>query len=271
MDQLLRKFILFALVFSQVPATAIPNEVSVRKLDIGTGWSNMGLRDRGISPLYYTGNQALITTRITGDRDSVINRAGISIMHGRISPALENADEPPSMITVNIAVSFSHLRKLSGLMKSAGRISLGGSVKSQFLFYEHNRMSNSSSNNLFVTTFNLKGKISYPVRIFRGSPEISFSAVLPLAAGIVRPSYSYIKPEGYLEHQDSNISKLLNSIEISTINRFAGTGMETAISYATGKGNNIIISYSWDYFEHSQVNRLQSAVHGIIIRYSFNY
>jgi hypothetical protein len=61
-DKRIRNIILIMLICFSVNGLAGENRS--RHFHIGGGWAYSGLRDHGLSPLYYAGNHALISTGV---------------------------------------------------------------------------------------------------------------------------------------------------------------------------------------------------------------
>jgi hypothetical protein len=242
-----------------------------RYLTLGGGWAHSGLRDRGLSPLYYSGDHAYITSGFLKQHGSTINSLEIVFMRGSIAPALYPRFTESVMTNMNGEISFSHLRLAAGMLNNNLNLFIGGKVSAKLGFYEHNLFVNSSRTEYSITTLNLSSRLIYAFVNNRREYLLELQLYIPAAAFIVRPSHAYIKPSGFLDHSTEIFGSLINSLEVSTVNRYFGLGTDISLEYPVTKNNALRLGYRWEYSDHRNRNQLQSAMHGIILQSTFNF
>ncbi|TVR74184.1 MAG: hypothetical protein EA408_03205 [Marinilabiliales bacterium] len=258
------------MTFLQAPQETYAGNSAKRHIGFGGGWQAGGLRDRGISPLYYSGHYGLAQAGYYYISDSTLAGISTNFSWGRIIPAIYPGPDGSEIISIRGSLDFQLLRYAGTLTGEKIRLHAGGTMTSNIGFYEHNNLMNSAKKNYSFSTLNVTGSISDAINIMGRDFMVSFTASIPVISFIVRPSQSYIKPEGFLDHNTGNIRSFFSSIEIASLNRFAGAVTETAIERTLSSGNKIQLGYKWQYFSHMNENRLESAMHGISIKTFFS-
>ena len=228
------------------------------------------MRDKGLSPLYYAGSHGNLNTSYQNRTDSLTWNLEINFLIGNISPAIYPEITSSKIRNIKAEINYSYLRFAKNIINENAKLMLGGMWKTQFANYKHNQFQNSSINNYFLNTLNLSGSLSYPLRKNERQYLLVLQTNLPLIAFIIRPSYAYIKPKGFLEHNRSNVQNIMNSIEVCPFNRFSGLSSYISIEYEIKNNNSLRIGYKWEYWSHQSSNILETATHGIIIQMVFN-
>ncbi len=227
------------------------------------------MRDNGLSPLYYTGNHGLLNISYQSRTDSRTSNLEIEFLIGDITPSNYPELSLSEIRNNKTAIRYSYQRLAPNVMEH-GKLFLGGKWETQFAYYIHNQFENSSMNNFFINTLNLSGSLSYPLKTNEQKYLMIFQADLPIVAFIVRPSYAYIKPKGFLDHSQPDIQKLMNSIEVSSFDRFSGMSTGVSFEYRLKNNHSLRIGYNWEYWNHQNSNPLKSATHGIMLQTMFN-
>ena len=240
-----------------------------RHLNIGAGWAHMGLRDKGISPLYYSGSHLFFASGFKHRTDSLLNHLEVNFLYGSITPAIYPGLTISQMQSFRAGISFSHMRLAGNLFGNKGKFFLGGIIGSQFTYYEHNQFANSAKNNFSFSTISISSSLSYPLSANERKYNLALQIYMPVIAFIIRPTYSYIQPEGFLDHNTGNLQSLFNSIEVSSLNKFLGLGSELSFKYRLRNNNGLRMGYRWEYSGHNNINQLKTATHGIILQTFF--
>ena len=238
-------------------------------LNIGAGWAHMGLRDKGISPLYYSGSHLFFASGFKHQTDSLLNQLEVNFLYGSITPVIYPGLTISQMQSFRTGISFSHMRFAGNLLGNKGKFFLGGIIGSQFTYYEHNQFANSAKNNFSFSTISISSSLSYPLPANERKYNLTLQLYMPVVAFIIRPAHSYIKPEGFLDHNKGNLLSLLNSIEVASLNKFFGLGSELSFKYRLRNNNALRMGYRWEYSGHNNINQLKTATHGIILQTFF--
>lgn len=260
-------FIILSLVCNQGYAGNEKN----RHLVFGGGWTYLGLRDQGLSSLYYDGGHAYINAGYLNRVEDKTNSVNFSFLTGKITPAINPELTASEMKIIGAEINVSQMRSAGTLINGKGFFLIGGSSETVLTNYEHNQFTNSSLTNLFFSTLNLSSSLSYPFIRDEQKYLLEFQMHLPLVAFIIRPSYAYIKPAGFEEHTTGNLQSLINSIEVSTFNVFSRISSQLSLEYPLKNNNALRIEYRWKYFSHHNDNPIKSASHGIIVQTMFNF
>lgn len=269
MKSIYAKALLIFLFIIPVFTESYSKQKTNRYLNIGAGWGHMGLRDQGISPLYYSGNHLFITAGYSKVKDKYVNHLGADLLHGNITPTKYPDPDFSQMNSFRAGVSFSHMRSAGSFASNKVKIFLGGIIDSRFTFYEHNQFINSAKNNFSFSTLSLGKSFIYPFPVNGKQHKIELLIHMPVIALIVRPNHSYISPQGFLDHSTGNFQSVLNSIEVASLNRFFGLGSELSFKYQFRNNNALGIGYRWEYYGHENFNQLKTATHGIVLQTFF--
>ncbi len=238
-------------------------------LNIGAGWAHMGLRDKGISPLYYSGSHLFFASGFKRHTDSRLNHLEANFMYGGITPDTYQSLTTSQMQSFRTGISFSHMRFTGNLFGHKGKFFLGGNIGSQFTYYEHNQFVNSAKNYFSFSTISISSSLSYPLPANERKYNVALQLYMPVVAFIIRPAHSYIKPEGFLDHNTGNLQSFINSIEVASLNKFFGLGSELSFKYRLRNSNALRMGYRWEYSGHDNINQLKTATHGIILQTFF--
>lgn len=260
-------FLFLAAHFTDSPA----EEIKTRDLSFGAGWARLGLRDLGISPLYYSGNQAFFSTGYRHQTNKVINHLEINFYSGHALPAINPGLTDARLKTIRSGMNYSHLRYIPGPVDGKIKWLLGGTLDLQYGNYKHNRYANSAINNYFFSTININSTITRPFIKNDRQWLLEFTIHMPVMASVIRHDYSYINPAGFLNHSYSNLQSTFKSIEFSSLKRFFGLNSELSAECRLRNNNALRISYRWEYLGHDNPNRLKSAVHGLKLQTIFNF
>jgi hypothetical protein len=264
----LKVFSIFVFLFP-VFVEGYSGERKHRQFNIGAGWAHMGLRDRGISPLYYSGNHLFLAAGFNHRTEKISNQLEVNFLYGNLSPAIYPGLNLSQMQSFKAGISFSHMRLAGNLIGNKGFFFLGGIIGSQFAYYEHNQFANSAKKNFSFSTINISSSLSYPFSLNERECNLSLQIYMPVIAFIIRPNHSYIRPEGFLDHNAGNLQSLFNSVEIASLNKFFGLGSELSFRYKLRSNNTLRIGYRWEYTGHNNINKLKTATHGIILQTFF--
>jgi hypothetical protein len=242
-----------------------------RQFSISGGWTHLGLRDMGISPLYYSGSHVLAGAGYRSQSQKVMNHLDLTFMAGSLFPAIYPDLASSRMESIKTSASYSRLWFTGKSSNQKLGWHLGGRWNTQFAHYRHNQFVNSEINQYFIGTIGASGMLTYPVSGNERKHLMIFQIHLPLAAAIVRNSYAYIKPAGFLEHENSRLQSILNSIEYASPKNFFNLETDFSFEYSMRNNNRLRIGYRWEYMGHRNYNTLKSATHGIILQTMFNF
>lgn len=244
-------------------------DIRSRHIYAGAGYALSGLQDWGISPLYYDGNHIFLNVGWQRGSKSATTIAEINFLNGRITPAINPRLTTAEMKNLKLNIHLSHYR-LAGSIFNTLNLFLGGSALLNSGSYTHNHFINSSVTIFAMKSLNLNTRISVPLVINKKDHLMEFHLQSPFAAFIIRPSYAYIKPSGFLDHSSGLTESIFRSIEMATINRYFNLNSGISLKYNLNNKTAIRICYRWEYLEHSGDNPLTSVTHGIVVQTTLN-
>jgi len=262
---------ILCIIFVFISVDGVSAATGNRHIHAGAGWAYLGMRDKGLSPLYYSGSHALFESGYLNRQDSVLNRLDISFMTGAISPEIYPGLTLSVMKNMKGSISYSHMRYAGSLAAENARVFLGGTWKNQSALYRHNQFSNSAKTSYFLSQIYIDGLISLGSDNNGKRWMVEFGLAMPVVTFIIRPDYAYIFPAGFLEHDLNNLQSTIRSIEIAAPNRFFGLVSDLSLRFAMTDNHAMTIKYNWQYFGHQDSNQLNSATHGISLQTSINF
>lgn len=240
------------------------------QLIIGAGWASLGIRDIGISPLYYSGSHLSGNAGYMKSSDNFLSTINIRILYGTVHPDIYPDLTNVGMKSLKAGVSYSYMRFASIFAGGEGKLFFGGTLDSNFGHYKHNKYTNSAINQYFLTTLGFSGQASYPLDRDQNNFLLAFNLHMPFVAAIVRNGYAYIKPSGFLNHETGNVESFFKSIDFQSLNNFFSLESILSLEYRLKNDNTWRIGYRWEYFGHNNSNVLKSATHGIYIQTILN-
>jgi hypothetical protein len=245
-------------------------ETKNNHLIFGAGWASLGIRDMGMSPLYYSGSHFYGNAGHLIRRDNYLSALDIRFLYGTIYPGIYPELTSSGMNSLKAGGSYSYLRLTGSFAEGEGKLFTGGTLNSQFGHYKHHRFTNSAINQYFATTLGISGLASYPIELGQKQFLVVFHTHVPLVAATVRQAFAYIKPSGFLDHETGNFQSFFKSIDIHTLNNFFSLETVISIEYRFENDNAWRIGYRWEYFGHYNYNVMKSATHGIFIQTLLN-
>ncbi len=262
---------LITVIFLLIPSATVasPEGIKSTRIRFEGGLAHLVMRDEGISQLLYSGTNTVLSTGVRSERSTYYNETRLNFQSGIIAPSVSLVNNESHLKLIKGEINYTHMRLVMRPGNSRARLSLGGTLNSEFTWYKHNKMTNSSDNTYFFSTINISGQLQHPVNIKETRLELSLKLIAPVMAFIIRPSYSYIKPEGFLDHTKGTFNSLISSIEVALLNRFPGIGSESLIRYDAG-GYSVGLGYRWEYAGHLNINRLEYAQHRFLLQIGLN-
>jgi hypothetical protein len=242
-----------------------------RHFNLGGGWALSGMRDEGLSPLYYSGNHIYASSGLRSSTDTRMLFADIGFITGIISPAINPELTDSHMRNVNLQLNVAHLRQAGEWFNDYLSLFLGGSIGSEFAYYRHNQFINNSITVYSVNSLNLDTRVSYRFSVNQRGYLIALRAYMPVVSFLIRPDFAYIMPSGFLDHSTGNLKSLINSLEITSLNRFFSLHSNLSFEYTLSNRNALRVQYKWQFSNHRNQNRLTSATHGIMLQTMFNF
>ncbi len=242
-----------------------------RHFNLGGGWALSGMRDEGLSPLYYSGSHIYAGTGVRSFSDTRLLVADMDFITGIISPAINPELTDSHMRNANMQINVAYLRPAGKVFNDYLSLFLGGSIGSEFAYYRHNQFINNAITVYSINTVNLDSQVSYSFSGKQREYLIALRAYLPVVSFLIRPDFAYIMPSGFLDHSTGNLKSLINSMEISSLNRYFSLNSNLYFEYALSNSNALRVQYKWQFSNHRDQNRLTSATHGIMLQTMFNF
>lgn len=217
--------------------------------------------DQFNSPLVYKGYNGLIQTGYYYQDQKWQNIVYLNGGGGFASPRTDDANR--SQYTNYLAVIHYSLRYR--VWKTERQQAFAGLVNHNTWDYRlHNRFRNSSETFTGLFSFGLSGNYqrAFSLNIFSKSYELGldFTANLPLASYLLRPGYitQTIADEPAVQ-------------ELRWFDDIVHVNTQTELVWFRENGNQIRLTYRWDYAQISEPNLTQQATHQVFISSYFRF
>lgn len=256
-------------LFAQSPEeTEAPKE---RFFTFAPGYSFQQGRDEGMSPLIYSGNHFSGNLGLEKTKNQQFNKLQIGVDMGRMRPPTQPKPLRNSALSLRLQMDYTHERLLKTWRDDNLEFYLGGSWNNLMNIILNRNYVNNSFNYAFSSSIGPSGRIRYRFKIKERSFRIYAQLQVPLVAFNLRPSYASSIPEGYIAQERSNVRAFFDSGQLQTLNRFFRIRNELGLHHQLTNGNQVFLTYRWDYYSIRQHHTVQMAVHQILLGWRYNF
>ncbi len=241
-----------------------------RWLSAGTGAGFVHTQDQGFSPLIYGGLQW--TSTISFHKESINSRTFLSYQYltGQMTTSrthvMQSAMDHSAMI-----VAAGYTRRISGISADNRIIMVGSRLTAQYTSKLHHKFRNSERQNYLLSHISLQLSLLQHIIIFDRAFCIEADASFPLLTYVVRHSYSYPLPEGWLGHTPQRFSNYITNGRFLTWPDYAGLGIYAGLTRTILNGHAIGLGYQWQYNQLTVSNPLKSASHQLVVKTMFSF
>lgn len=253
---LLKRFPLFLFLFVTLQSLAQPKG---HYFPFSMGYGFETVKDEALSPVSYSGSLGAVGLGYHYQNDKWISMLDINGLAGYQYPDLNRDEGYRNTLTGLVRAHYQLSRKVWQLPSSidlfAGLVS-----HNSWDYRDHSRYGNSSAN--YIGLFSLGPIITAqkPFTLFSRNFTLAYRFGFPVATYYLRPTY--IKP--FLNQE-------IGSKGFAFWGDFYSLNSRTDLIYQLGNGNELRLSYVWDYYQLDLLNKVQLANHILSISTVFRF
>jgi hypothetical protein len=229
-----------------------------------TGLGRQTLRDPLLSPLRYGGNGIFSSLNTLKYKPRFLTISTISLHVNSLGNKVNGA----SIIQTGGSYSYGLLKNLPGFNRSGRQIFVGGLVEGIFNF----RIARFNVNNIYaydaVVSLKVAGRVQQRFRLFHRDFMLTEQIEMPVFSVLSRPPFAWSYPT-FLDET----GKFSDAVQTGFWNRYFQIRNQLSLDFYRNIrhkqkriGKDVWrISYSWEYFNINQPNRVQSGTQGLSI------
>lgn len=235
------------------------------------GWAYQQGRDEAMSPLTYSGHLFNGVVGLEKTNKNQFNSFVLNAMLGRMQAVNQPKGLRSRAQALRVQMDYAHLRKVKTWPTHGLELWLGGTWNNMLNVLNHTGYLNNSLNYAFSSSLGGAIRVQYPMHMGGRVFHVYGQAELPMLAFNFRPSFASSIPEGYIAQERSNVRAFFDSGKLQTLNRFIRLKNQLGIHRDLPNGNQVMLSYSWDYYQISHPHPVQMAVHQILLGWRYQF
>lgn len=228
-------------------------------LPFGLGYARETVKDNSLSPVSYSGSLGSITLGYYYQNQNWISMLDISGMAGFQHPDVSTDESIKRETTTGLGrASYRLLRRI---ITYKGFRLYGGILSHNLLDYrQHNRYTNSSENYAALFSYGPAFLLQRPFTVFNKNFVIQYDLGLPFGTYYLRPGY--VKPF---------LAEKLSSKGSAFWGDYYLLDSRTDLIWLLPNGNQLRLSYNWEYTQLDVLNKLQTGLHQISLSTIFRF
>lgn len=256
------KYALLACLCFVFPAFCSAQQGTTYKPMVGITFSNSTVKDKGMSALTYTGWYPGVMAGVDINSQKLKQSISLSFASGN----LKNNQNLATLSAKSYAANYLALFPVS---HGNVQLYLGGIFDNNLATRRHSSYINNNSYYEFNSSLGVAAKIYYyfgTASSGSNASSLSFGVFSPLGSALSRSNSVYNKENDFLSR---GFKTYLKNTHIVTFGRYAKVNLHTQLDNRAGVLKGISLAYSWEYYNITEVNKVQSAVNTIILSYHF--
>ena len=227
-------------------------------LRFGPGYSYQTVLDQSLSPVSYSGHFGHLKLGYHDQNEHWLSELDMNAAVGIQKPDINRDESSSQTLSSLVRIRYSLLRKWGEW--GNWRI-LAGVISLNLLdFRSHNQYVNSEANYTSLFGLGLSGGVQREFELFNRTWGVQAFMDLPLLAYYLRPGF--IKP--FLNDQ-------LGSSGTVTWGEYFQLNTRTDLIYFLSNGNQLRLSYDWEYTGLEPLNKVQTGTHQISLCAVFKF
>lgn len=208
---------------------------------IGSGVEHLASRDRGMSPLLYSGYGFFVGI---GWERATPTHSTLLLLDLGMGIQRNKYQNPIDFRRGNLQWSTFYHRKSEG--KNA--LQWGWHINNVFSHRFNASFVNFNDHYEYFTNVGPALRYTYPFRLNGRDVYLSGSAHIQLLGMMIRPSYTSSYPEGFLNRESSVTKSLVNSVRFSHPGNAINFGIKPRLVYPLKSGNNLSLGYNYEFY-----------------------
>ena len=227
-------------------------------MPFGLGYGFETVKDASLSPVSYSGSLGSISTGYYFQNEKWISQFDIAGLVGYQYPDVNRESGYRETLTILGRGTYNLSRRV--FVKNDWTFFAGILSHNTWDYREHSRYGNSSANYTGLFSFGPVVTVQKPFELFSKNFTFSYSLGLPFGTYYLRPGY--VKP--YLNESIENRG-------FAFWGDYFALDSRTDLIWTLKSGNQLRLSYNWDYSQLDLLNKVQLATHQISISTVFKF
>ncbi|MDQ3193297.1 MAG: hypothetical protein M3Q58_17070 [Bacteroidota bacterium] len=257
MKKIFSRILLFILIIT--PCLVKAQSVN-RFLKTGIGTGFLSVRDKGMSPLLYTGAGYFSSQAYVSVSEKKTNSLKLDLTYGRVKNKkfgiLHNS---------RVEITYSHLRKV--INNERLDLFIGGSLGFLGAYRYQPFFLNSAHNYEIIQSVEITTSANYVVPLYQKNIIFSGSINIPIISAVIRPAYASPLPNGFQTFSYEFTEAYWRSNEMMTLNRFIRINTCFSANYPIFERDLMSLSYSWDFYTIQTENPVIFAGHTVLLSF----
>lgn len=224
----------------------------------GLGYSYQSVLDQSMSPVSYSGHFGHIKIGYHDQNERWLSEVDINAALGLQKPDVNQEESNSQTLSSLVRLRYSLLRKWGDW--GDWRVLAGLSSLNRLDFRSHNQYVNSQVNYTSIFALGPAAGLQREFALFHENWGVQVFMDLPLAAYYLRPGY--IKPFFNDQLGSKGFVGWGNYFQLNT---------RSDLIYYLGNGNQLRLSYDWEYTSLKPLNKVQTGTHQISVCAVFKF
>lgn len=232
-----RAFILLIFLLLYFPVSAQKNNF----IDMRGGVERLAIRDKGMSPLMYTGLGFFggVDWHRLGTNQTI--QLGLNASMGK---QRNKYGYPVDYRKASIQLStFYHKNK-----SREGKLLWGWTLNNLIAHRYNAGMVNFQDHFEYFTNIGPAAKYRYPIKIKERELNLELLGHIQLLGFMIRPSYTSSYPTGFLQEEEKVVQGLWKSAELFYPGNSWNFGFHPKLNYVLKSGNKISVGYRYEFY-----------------------
>ncbi len=252
-----------------VPVISQAQQAKQKYLVLGSGWKYHTVLDQSLSRIKYKGSDVAFELSYLSQSDTIINQLDVQGSFGRISSSA-NSLITSTALTKGANINYRRLYYIMPLSKGNYHWYLGGGFLNHAFYREYEDFTNNIWQYDISSSLSIESLIKRTLVVRERNLVASWQLSVSVLSAVVRPAYNTSLPEGFIHYQETPVKAVLKSISYHTMNTYARVESGFEVVYYLLNKNALKVSYNWDFYHFSTVNKLSVASHQVEFGLLFN-
>lgn len=218
-------------------------------LQINSGYEHIANRDKGMSPLLYSGTGFYVG--LAWERTSSKHETEVALDFGT-GVQRNKYDNPIDYRRGNVRVATIYNRKED----QRNRIRWGWVINNIFTHRYNPVFVNFNDHYEYFSNIGPAAKYSLPFQLWGREVMVTGSGYFQLVGLMIRPSYTSSYPDGFLRESSSIAKGLVHSAQLIHPGNALNFGLRPGFLYPLKSGNKLALGYDYEFYRLNASTRV---------------
>ena len=229
-------------------------------LCFGAGIIYRDIYDEAIAPMHFQKTGIAPALGFLRTSNKTINRIEITGSYLKLTSQQSRELIASAVLSIKARLGYSHLRKIKSLPYGINWYG-GGSLKLMFDLKQAPQLDNSAIIYDYALSLGARTAFQKELHWKKRNPVISLTLDLPVLSHISRPPY--LNRIEFIDPKNDLLKDFIQESEITSLNDLFGINTLLELYYPISSGNQLRLSYDWDFYRMKTFNKVIAADHFI--------